>query len=165
LLDLIATALLSEGELAAFSAGMTLVRAKLWNSTVTKRQSREGRDIDVFCPNALRAEVSLCHLSANGIETHLSEEVSADRIAGERGLSVRHLNRLFEREGKRATMQASKSGAIALDAKTAGGDNSNELVYRGVLLLALCRFLWASGTLIFRPSSAPASQMLRREPI
>ena len=47
-------------------------------------------------------------------------------------------------------MQASKSGAIALDAKTAGGDNSNELVYRAVLL-ALCRFLWASGTLIFRP--------------
>src|SRR5258708_17475429 len=27
-------------------------------------------------------------------------------------------------------MQASKSGAIALDAKTAGGDNSNELVWR-----------------------------------
>jgi hypothetical protein len=61
-------------------------------------------------------------------------------------------------------MQASESGAIALDAKTARGDNSNELVYRAVLL-ALCRFLWASGTLIFRPSSAPASQMLRREPI
>jgi AraC family transcriptional regulator, positive regulator of tynA and feaB len=63
LLDLIATALLSDIEQVPVSAGMTLVRAKLW------------------------------------IETHLCEALSAERIAGECGLSVRHLNRLFEREG------------------------------------------------------------------
>jgi AraC-like DNA-binding protein len=63
LLDLIATALLSDIGQAPVSAGMTLVRAKLW------------------------------------IETHLCEALSAERIAGECGLSVRHLNRLFEREG------------------------------------------------------------------
>jgi AraC family transcriptional regulator, positive regulator of tynA and feaB len=33
------------------------------------------------------------------IETHLGEALSAERIAGECRLSVRHLNRLFEREG------------------------------------------------------------------
>jgi transcriptional regulator GlxA family with amidase domain len=63
LLDLIVTALLSNGDQAALSPGMTLVRAKLW------------------------------------IETHIGEALSADRIAGECRLSVRHLNRLFEREG------------------------------------------------------------------
>jgi hypothetical protein len=63
LLDLIATALLSDIGQASVSAGMTVVRAKLW------------------------------------IETHLGEALSAERIAGECGLSVRHLNRLFEREG------------------------------------------------------------------
>lgn len=63
LLDLIATALLSDIGQASVSAGMTLVRAKLW------------------------------------IETHLGEELSAESIAGECGLSIRHLNRMFEREG------------------------------------------------------------------
>lgn len=63
LLDLIATAQLSDIGQASVSVGMTLVRAKLW------------------------------------IETHLCEALSAERIAGECGLSVRHLNRLFEREG------------------------------------------------------------------
>jgi len=33
------------------------------------------------------------------IETHLGEDLSAERIAGTCRLSVRHLNRLFEREG------------------------------------------------------------------
>jgi AraC family transcriptional regulator, positive regulator of tynA and feaB len=33
------------------------------------------------------------------IETHLAEDLSGDRIAGACGLSVRHLNRLFAREG------------------------------------------------------------------
>ena len=63
LLDLIATALLSDIGQASVSAGMTLVRAKLW------------------------------------IETHLGEALSAERIAEECRISVRHLNRLFEREG------------------------------------------------------------------
>jgi len=63
LLDLIATALLSDGRPAALSPRMTLVRAKLW------------------------------------IETHLGEALSAERIAVQCRLSVRHLNRRFEREG------------------------------------------------------------------
>jgi AraC-like DNA-binding protein len=33
------------------------------------------------------------------IETHLAERLSGERIARQSGLSVRHLNRLFEREG------------------------------------------------------------------
>lgn len=60
-LDLIATALLPLSE--APSAGMTLVRVKLW------------------------------------IETHLGEALTAERISGACRMSVRHLNRLFRREG------------------------------------------------------------------
>jgi AraC-like DNA-binding protein len=63
LLDLIAIALLSNGEQAATSPGMTLVGVKLW------------------------------------IERHLGETLSAEQIAGACRLSVRHLNRLFGREG------------------------------------------------------------------
>jgi AraC-like DNA-binding protein len=63
LLDLIATAFLSQGEGAPLSTEMTLVRVKLW------------------------------------IETHLSEGLSAERIAGVCRISARHLSRLFEREG------------------------------------------------------------------
>jgi AraC-like DNA-binding protein len=33
------------------------------------------------------------------IETHLADKLSAEDVAGQCGLSVRHLNRLFEREG------------------------------------------------------------------
>lgn len=62
-LDLVATAFLSTNEQPTHSAGMTLVRVKLW------------------------------------VETHLSEKLSAERVAGGCGLSVRHLSRLFEREG------------------------------------------------------------------
>jgi AraC-like DNA-binding protein len=63
LLDLIATALVSTGNMVPLSAGMTLARVKLW------------------------------------LETHLDEELSAERIAAQCRLSVRHLNRLFAREG------------------------------------------------------------------
>ena len=38
-------------------------------------------------------------MSAYGIEGHLGEALSAERIAAECRLSARHLNRLFEREG------------------------------------------------------------------
>ncbi len=62
ILDLVATALLSAVEHGALSAGMALVRVKLW------------------------------------IETHLGEPLSAERVAAACRLSVRHLNRLFERE-------------------------------------------------------------------
>lgn len=62
-LDLIATALLSECEEARISATMTHVRIKFW------------------------------------IETHLGEHLSGERIAAACGVSVRHLNRLFAREG------------------------------------------------------------------
>jgi AraC-like DNA-binding protein len=62
ILDLIATALLSQVEHGPLSPGMTLARVKLW------------------------------------IETHLGEPLSAERIAAGCRLSVRHLNRLFERE-------------------------------------------------------------------
>jgi AraC-like DNA-binding protein len=63
-LDLIATALLSESdETASISAEMTHVRIKFW------------------------------------IETHLTEDLSGERIATACGVSVRHLNRLFAREG------------------------------------------------------------------
>lgn len=63
MLDLIATALLSEGDQAPLSPRMTLVRIKLW------------------------------------IETHLGDELSAERIAGGCKLSVRQINRLFARDG------------------------------------------------------------------
>jgi AraC-like DNA-binding protein len=62
-LDLIATALLMQGDETRRPAQMTYVRAKFW------------------------------------IETHLTEELSADRIAAACGVSVRHLNRLFMRDG------------------------------------------------------------------
>ncbi|MCI0745969.1 MAG: helix-turn-helix domain-containing protein [Verrucomicrobia subdivision 3 bacterium] len=62
-LDLMATALLANGEEARVPARMTLVRAKAW------------------------------------IEMHLSEELSAECIAARCNLSVRHINRLFAREG------------------------------------------------------------------
>jgi AraC-like DNA-binding protein len=61
--DLIAAALLSTGDAAAFSTGVTLARVKFW------------------------------------IETHLAEDLSAECIARECRLSVRHLNRLFAGEG------------------------------------------------------------------
>jgi AraC-like DNA-binding protein len=63
IVDLIATALLSERADAQSLAPMTYVRVKFW------------------------------------IETHLTEELSADRIAAACGVSVRHLNRLFARDG------------------------------------------------------------------
>jgi AraC family transcriptional regulator, positive regulator of tynA and feaB len=63
IVDLIATALLSEREDVQSTAQMTYVRVKFW------------------------------------IETHLTEELSADRIAAVCGVSVRHLNRLFARDG------------------------------------------------------------------
>jgi AraC-like DNA-binding protein len=62
-LDLIATALLSQGDEPPRSAQMTYVRAKFW------------------------------------IETHLTEELSGEIIAAACGVSVRHLNRLFMRDG------------------------------------------------------------------
>jgi AraC family transcriptional regulator, positive regulator of tynA and feaB len=63
LLDLAATALVSEIAPARSSADMIMVNVKLW------------------------------------IETHLGDELSAQRIAARWKLSVRHLNRLFAREG------------------------------------------------------------------
>jgi AraC family transcriptional activator of tynA and feaB len=63
LFDLITTGLLAGCDRAPLSAGMTLVRVKLW------------------------------------IETHLGEKLSAGDIASQFRLSVRHVNRLFQREG------------------------------------------------------------------
>jgi AraC family transcriptional regulator, positive regulator of tynA and feaB len=62
IVDLIATALLSQPEHAHSSAHLTNVRVKFW------------------------------------IENHLSENLSSERIAGACGVSVRHLNRLFNQE-------------------------------------------------------------------
>ena len=62
-IDLVATAVLSESEGLPISSGMTYVRVKFW------------------------------------IETHLAQDLSGERIASECGVSVRHLNRLFARDG------------------------------------------------------------------
>jgi AraC family transcriptional activator of tynA and feaB len=63
IIDLVATAVLSECEGLPISSGMTCVRVKFW------------------------------------IETHLAQDLSGERIASECGVSVRHLNRLFARDG------------------------------------------------------------------
>jgi AraC family transcriptional activator of tynA and feaB len=62
-IDLVASAVLSESEGLPISSGMTYVRVKFW------------------------------------IESHLAQDLSGERIASECGVSVRHLNRLFARDG------------------------------------------------------------------